>query len=121
MEIKASSSSGKEIIASGSIISIENESIIIHLSDLKFEFRFTKDGTDSPKTLLELKSKKELLITLNNFNNSLGTGNTSPAKIGTINNKDLLLSYWVQSLPGEKQDRKLLYYSFYLENQNAQK
>ncbi|MEI9910832.1 MAG: DUF6864 domain-containing function [Bacteroidota bacterium] len=55
---------------------------------------------------------KKMIMQFENFNNSLGTGNLEPTKIGFLNDKDLFINYRVYAL-AEKAS-KLLHYTWLL-------
>ncbi|MDX2360372.1 MAG: hypothetical protein QNK23_06175 [Crocinitomicaceae bacterium] len=83
-----------EIIDSGTIVANSGESIVFEVSSLTFIFEFRSDP-NKPKSNIskEVDGDKSLKIILTNFNNSLGTRNTDPLSIGTVNNRQLFINF----------------------------
>jgi hypothetical protein len=104
-----------EVFNSGTVISFEQEPITFQLAtDLKIRLAFRDEMEKKEEHRLEFNpiSKNELEITLVNFNNSLGTGNTAPLLMGTLNNKKLYLNFRVYALTVTT--NKTIHYSWYL-------
>ena len=108
-----------EVISSGTVIGVIDKPITFHITDLIFELRFriNKDHTEQ-KILSEIPpNQKRLVITFENFNNSLGIGNVDPLNVGTVNDRLLYLNYIIYSLADNA--GKLLHYTWLLENKKG--
>ncbi|MFK7750541.1 MAG: DUF6864 domain-containing function [Kordia sp.] len=110
MEIKIKTGE-YEVIASGSIVGNHNEPIEFELSTLFFIFEFITD-TNSPESKINKTGidDKTLKIELINFNNTLGTRNTAPLPIGTVNNRKLFVNFSSYSL--SESTGPIFHYSF---------
>lgn len=99
-----------EIYDSGVVISHENKEILFEVKNLKVKILFVSDPeTKSYDAKISLtKDRSCMLLTLINFNNSLGTGLTKPVEIGTINGARLFLQFIVYRL-GESDSRMISY------------
>ncbi|MEZ4788522.1 MAG: hypothetical protein R2811_00730 [Flavobacteriales bacterium] len=103
-----------EVLASGSVIAFDNESIRFRLDDLLIRFELKNDSESKEQNIKYVKEgDKELLVTLVNFDNPLGTGNYNPIKVGTLRSKDLYLNFIVHAL-GTKKIGHMLSYTWYL-------
>lgn len=104
-----------EVLESGTVIGISNENIDFILDNMtQFILRMTfiDDLSDNNTSLkAELFEKNGLKIIFTNFNNSLGNGNASPIKLGTIINRELYLNYRIYS---QQDAGKLIHYTFLL-------
>lgn len=91
-----------DVLEQGTVIGIENEPIdFLIAEEIGFIIRiiFKKDSNnESPTIKAEQFEKAGALLTFNNFDNSLGMGHVEPIKIGTLNNRELLLNYRIHSL-----------------------
>lgn len=110
-------SDDRNLVASGTFITFPVGDSIINIDSneepLKFVFRFFDDETDkSTRVVPDIKSKSTLELRLFNFNNELGNFNLEPAKIGTVYNRELFFSYFINSLGATRM--KKITYSFYL-------
>ena len=104
-----------EIYDSGTVISFEQESVTFYLADdLQISLVFREDTANKDEHSLEFNqiSNNNLEILLINFNNSLGTGNTAPLLVGTLNNKQLFLNFRVHML--DLKSNKTIHYCWYL-------
>jgi len=104
-------SSGKDILVSGSVQTFGLDNLELTLSDLKFTIQFL-DDTDKQRIESSQVLNKEMRIRLFNFSNPLGTGMTSPQKIGIYKNRELYFNFIVYAL--NKDSIKLFHYTFYL-------
>ena len=98
------------VLQSGTVIGVVNQSIEFLIDDLTIEFIFVDNEDREQVVNPESVSNKHLKLTFINFNNSLGTGNIEPLKIGSYGDNHLLLSYRIYSL-GENVG-KTLHYTF---------
>jgi hypothetical protein len=103
--------SGKDVLASGTVLTADNRSLEFQLAHLAVVLLFLSDGTT---TRMEAKSLATsiLTLTLYNFNNSIGAGTTYPIGIGTFNGRELLLALMVYALSEESS--KTVHYTFML-------
>ena len=110
-------SSNKEIVASSTAISFNNEPITIKLFDdaqqvVVIQFSFEKDSEDKDQHIKTSIADDTLIFTLINFDNPIGTGTTKPINFARYNSKTLYIHFRVTSL--QDSDRTL-YYSIYAE------
>lgn len=89
-----------KVFDSGVVISHDNKDILLEIKSLKIRIKFvTKaDVAEHTAFLNYEENNTTLLVTLTNFNNSLGTGLTAPAKIGIINGSNLYFQFIVHFL-----------------------
>ncbi len=112
MKIK---SGNYEVFDAGTVISFELEPVTFYLADdLKIRLSFKDDIDKKEGHCMEFNpiSNSELEIILINFNNSLGTGNTVPLQVGTLNNKLLYFNFRVFTL--NVNTNKTIHYCWYL-------
>ena len=103
-----------EVLLSGTIIGVPNKLIVFKVKDLVFELEFLTNK-ENPEQRLEPiidESGKVLRMKFHNFNNSLGTGNLEPFKLGFVGDKHLYFSYRIYSLA--ENAGKLLHYTWLL-------
>lgn len=107
----------KEIIDSGLVITFKNEPIIFELrDDMKITVFLTEDDSiDDQRIDIDPISRENMELKLVNFNNSLGTGNSNPLQLGSIDNKHLYLNIVVYSLG--KDTQKTLQYTWFLDKE----
>lgn len=104
-----------EVFDTGTVISFEQEPVTFNLAaDLKIRLAFRDDTEKKDDHRIEFNqaSNRELEIILVNFNNSLGSGNTAPIEVGTLNNKKLYLNFRVHTL--NLKSNKTIHYCWYL-------
>lgn len=103
--------SGRDVIASGTVITTNNQDLEFQLAHLRVVFSFI---TDAGQTRLgpSSASGSTLNLTLYNFSNSIGSGTTSPIEIGTLNSRKLWLSFVVYAFSPESS--KTVHYTFTL-------
>ena len=104
-------SAGKDIIATGSVHTFNNKNLELDISGLQLIFEFHRDS-EGQRIKKEIVDGKKLKLNVFNFDNSLGTGTTTPMAIGTINNRQMYLSFIVHSMSQESS--KLVTYTFFL-------
>lgn len=110
-----------QIISSGLAIQYNKEpiSIKILLTGFEFEliFKFVDDKNSKTKNVTpEIFSLNSAMLTFTNFNDPLGTGSTSPMKIGHYKGQQISLHYRVYSLVGSPD--KTIHYTFYLSEED---
>lgn len=99
-----------EIILSG-VIHIKEQEVKFEFANLEIVYKFV---TDSKGSRFESEViEKKLVISLYNFSNSLGEGRVDPVEIGTLDNRKLLATFYVDT---HKDNVRQFNYSFMLEN-----
>jgi len=103
----------KEILDTGLIITFKNEPVIFELSEnLKYTVILKDDATiEGQHVQPKVISNEELMLTLINFNNSLGAGNIEPLKLGVMDGKTIYLNFIVYAMSKEAQ--KTLQYTWF--------
>ena len=90
-----------EVIKSGVVITHLDKGIQFHINGLTFDISFKKDNT-TDKSLIKAEvasnDSKCLLLSLINYDNTLGQGLVKPAEVGTLNNRILYLHFMVSKL-----------------------
>ena len=104
-------SSGKDVIASGSVNTFSHDNLEVQIAQFKFVFNFITDGPEQ-KVEYRNSGKETLILDIYNFNNSIGTGLKSPIKIGTLMDRELFLGFMVYTL--SPTNSKLVHYTFML-------
>ena len=102
-----------EVISSGIVISYSNEpiSITVESNNSYIKVKFVFEEGDKTEVKATITNDQELIMTLVNFNNSVGTGSSNPLPIGSFQDKAVFLNYRVYAL-GKDGDRTL-HYTFY--------
>jgi hypothetical protein len=108
-----------DILSSGTIIGVLNQIMIFNIEDLVFELKFVNnlEITDHKISSYIPENEKKMTLTFENFNNSLGIGNTEPTEIGWIGEQKLFLNYRVYSLT--ESSGKLLHYTWLLQKKKG--
>lgn len=106
-----------DVYSNGTVIGVIDKPITFNIENLSFEFVFREDfeNTEQKLTSEVAPDGTKLVLDFVNFNNSLGTGNLSPIKLGNINRRELLLNYRVYALA--EKSGKLLHYTWLLGSQ----
>ena len=106
--------SGKEVVAAGTVITADNRGLEFQLAHLKVVFEFI---TDAGGMRLEngAPSTSILSLRLYNFNSSMGSGTTLPIEIGTLAGRKLWLAFMVYALSPESS--KTVHYTFMVGDQ----
>lgn len=99
----------RDVIAAGTVITADNRSLEFQLAHLRVVFEFS---TDSGSTRIESggASGSALNLCLYNFNNTIGSGTTSPIEIGTFAGRKLWLAFMVYAFSPESS--KTVHYTF---------
>jgi len=87
--------SGYEVIHSG-IVHLHEPEVEFEISDLTFKFRFKK-GTDGTRFDADIVDNV-MVLTLFNFDNSLGQGKIDPVEIATLNGRKLYITFFVNTM-----------------------
>lgn len=87
-----------DVIESGSVITMIDSDIHFFVKGLEFVFIFTKTDGNEPRIKAVSNNGRKLVIELQNFDNSLGTGNVNPIPMGRINGNDLFIMFRVTKL-----------------------
>ena len=99
-----------EVYDNGVVLSHGNKDILFEIKNLQVRLKFETDSQNSSynANLSLIDNDSCLLVTLVNFNNSLGTGLTNPVEIGIINGSRLYLQFVVYRL-GDSDTRLFSY------------
>lgn len=105
------------------VISFDNQPITLKLSEdetsvatLKFVF---KDSEEEKKATLSGEVvNNELVLSLTNFNNPMGSGTTKPMKFATYKESAMYLHFRVTALSDSD---RTLYYTIYKEEKNDER
>ncbi len=87
-----------KVFQTGTVISLPNESVIFDFQALRFIFTFIDTEDKIQKIETKIDGRTSLELKFYNFNNVLGTGNTTPLPLGTLNGAELLLQFRIFSL-----------------------
>jgi hypothetical protein len=101
--------SSYEVIASG-VVHITEPEVTFNLANLtiKFVFKSSSDGTRLNAEVID----DALVISLYNFNNSLGEGKIEPMEIGSLGGRRLFSTFFVNTPEGN--DIRQFNYTFML-------
>ncbi|CAH6919063.1 Conserved hypothetical protein [Vibrio chagasii] len=103
--------SGKDVIASGSVNTFSHDNLEIEIAQFKFVFNFINSGTEQ-KIEYRNDGPEVLILDIYNFTNALGTGVSSPIRIGTLMDRELFLVFMVYTTSPTAP--KLVHYTFSL-------
>ncbi|WOT03986.1 DUF6864 domain-containing function [Shewanella youngdeokensis] len=103
--------SGKDVIASGSVNTFTHDNLEVQIAQFKFIFNFINSGNEQ-KIEYRNDGPETLILDIYNFNNSIGTGVTTPVRLGTLMDRELYLGFMVYSISPEAS--KLVHYTFML-------
>ena len=102
-------------LESGHVIAHSLESVIIQIQNLTFELAFVENLEIKDPKLDASGGGNGLKLTFTNYNSGLGTINTIPLPIGTLNNRKLYFNYAIYGFgTAESQTAKLIHYTFLL-------
>jgi hypothetical protein len=104
-----------EVLESGVVFTNESSSLNFDLDpQLSLKFNFLNDFKDSaPQIQYKQIDANSGEITLINYNHFNGRGVLNPTLIGTINNRQIYLAYWVTQLNPAVEGKKFEY-TFYV-------
>lgn len=110
-------SGNKMIIASGTVITFDNEPITIKLFEnsqqkISLQFIFQTNTDIKEPAMSTTVTRNTLIFTLTNFDNPIGTGSTKPINFAKYKNETLYLHFRVNAL---SESDKTLYYTVYAE------
>jgi hypothetical protein len=104
-----------EVYESGNIVSTEKKILITLQSEnpftLEVELSFPEEEKETKMEAYQIE-QVGIGIRLINFNNSLGTGNIKPMKIGWFNGRSLFINY--RLIPINKNEGGVFNYTFLL-------
>jgi hypothetical protein len=107
-------SGGKDVLASGTVISFDMNPVEIELPDVNFklvlEF-YDEEGKLDVRSEGSMVDEHTAKLKLFNFKNPLGTGNTVPIQIGSIGDKKFYVALMIYSV---SKTNKTIHYTFYL-------
>ena len=101
-----------DVLDSGCVTSVDGNDVLFVVADnvkVRLQFTLTEDKRQSMSSNL---SNGELAITLQNFNNPLGTEFTNAIEIGTYQGRRLLLH--VRILGMESTSNRVIIYTWFL-------
>lgn len=102
-------------LESGHAIVHSPNSVIIDIQSLSFELLFIENSEIKEAKLEATGGGQNLKLTFTNYNSGLGTVNTVPLPIGTLNNRKLYFNYVIYGFgTPEAQVAKLIHYTFLL-------
>ena len=102
----------REVISSASLVVLDAASdVLFNVADLAFRIYF-KETDDKKVDVVGEVAAKELKITLQNFDNPLGTSWNGP--VGFIDNRELHMGLFVHSVGEGAKRARLLNYTFSL-------
>lgn len=101
--------SGRDVVASGTVITVDNQNLEFQIAHLRVVFSFISD-TGPTRLGPGSAAGSTLNLTLYNFNNTIGAGTTSPIEIGTLSGRKLWLSFMVYAISPESS--KTVHYTF---------
>lgn len=104
-------SSGKDVIASGTVHTFGSENLEIVRGELKFIFEF-KNDSGTPRLQGEALSTTTLKLMLYNFDNPLGAGTNNPIEVGTLQNRKLYITFTVYAF--NPSSVKTVHFTFFL-------
>ncbi len=98
-----------EVLNSGSVSSVGGRDVLFTLiPEIRVRLKFTAVESGAHTLNYSMSDNGELTITLQNFNNPLGTELINPIKIGTYLGKQLLLHFKVIGMH-DSSNRTILY------------
>ena len=82
-----------DVLESGCVISLENEPVVFFIDDLEIRLLFQSSESGEMNVKFEKESNKKATLFLENFNDSIGCGNTKPYVLGTYKSRELALLF----------------------------
>lgn len=102
-----------DVYAAGSVTSVENSDVLFRIVEgISIRVHFSRSNDSNQSMNISINEQGELLFTLTNFNNPLGTEFTNPIKIGTLNGRQLL--FHLKVLGMENSNNRTLVYTWLL-------
>ena len=102
---------GKDVITSGSVVLFDNNNLEVSIYPFKFIFNFIEQPGE-PRIEFRNTEPTTLVIDLFSFSNSIGTGTTSPYRLGTLLGRELWLTFRVYAF--DPNSCKTVLYTFML-------
>ncbi|SPR97397.1 DUF6864 domain-containing function [Cupriavidus taiwanensis] len=99
----------RDVIAAGTVITADSRNLELQLAHLRVVLEFVTDGS-STRMESGPSNASALNLRLYNFNNSIGSGTTSPIEIGTLAGRKLWFAFMVYALSPESS--KTVHYTF---------
>lgn len=101
---------GFKLIQSGSIVFNQSNNVLFSFKGLEIEFVFIQNDDKEQSVKAVPIGEKKLQLQVLNFNNVLGTGQTNPINIASLNSgEDIFLQYVIYSI----NEIKILHYSWF--------
>lgn len=105
---------GKDVVASGTVITFDSKNVEFHIANLRISLDFIDDG-GATRMEGDVNETAILKLRLYNFNNSIGSGTTSPMEIGQLNGRVLWLAFMVYAISNKAS--KTVHYTLMLGDQ----
>lgn len=117
--LKKITSGHADVIASGTVISFDESPLNIDFGNssenLRLTLVFDRDSTNEFKLTAEPISQHELRLHIfNSQNSTLGSGLLAPVHIGSLDEKDIFISFRIYSLDNSEQ--RTVHYTIYEKN-----
>ena len=104
----------REVIATGTVVTRVNESVVLTLGTLVFNIEFETTDDKKLEAKAEISGGSSLRIKLQNFDNPLGSSYS--ATVGEFKNRLIGLDLFIHAI-GEPNKQRLVSYSFSLERE----
>lgn len=98
-----------DVLESGTVITMRDADIHFFIKGLEYVFRFIKTEGEEAGIKMVSNNGQKLVVELQNFDNSLGTGNVNPIPMGKIDGKELYILFRVTQL---NEGGKTMHYSW---------
>lgn len=98
-----------DVLESGTVITMRDADIHFFIKELEYVFQFAKTEENEAKIRMVSNDGRKLVVELQNFDNSLGTGNVNPIPMGKLDGKDLFILFRVTQLD---EGGKTMHYSW---------
>lgn len=114
-------SNNRRIIDSGSVFAYDTSASVEineEIQEQGFRVKISFENTETDNRALQRRTNlDEGLVEIKcvNFNNSLGTGTTSPIEIGNIDDKSVSITFWVFLLGTLENGARRIDYTFFVD------
>ncbi len=103
---------GKEVIASGTVMTADSRSLELQFSHMRIVFAFHNESAEMRMDAVADPAGSTLTLNLHSFNNTLGTGTNAPLEVGTLQGRTLWLCFMVYA--SSPTSIKTVHYTFLL-------
>lgn len=102
-----------EVYESGTFLVPPEDNVSFNIQNIKVSLEFkNNEKVEGVDIDTESVNEQHLKIILTNFTSSLGSGLFQPFRLGTINDRELYLDFWIYA-HGKSKTREIVY-TFYL-------